>query len=121
MDKCFKRHVGHLPVYLTYLCKGKFTGQHRLLEPQFTQVTHLLRRAIIHLRAGMQGYGRQVHLQQSKVLHYQGIHSGMVQFMHQAARILQFPVIENGIERHVNAHAKRMGIVTQAGNIVHAV
>ena len=121
MHKGFERHLRHCLVYLTYLVKSEFAGKHRLSEAKTLQPLHLVRCAVVHLSAGMQGYGRQLHLEQRHILHDESIDACVVQIPYQATCIIELVITKYGVERHIDAHSERAGILAQACNIVDTV
>ena len=69
----------------------------------------------------MQGYGRQLHLEQRHILHDESIDACVVQIPYQATCIIELVITKYGVERHIDAHSERAGILAQACNIVDTV
>ena len=99
----------------------EFACQHHLLEARTGQEGHLLGRAVVHLRRGVQGDGRQVEPQQAHVLHDERVGACAVQLVDEAFHGGELVVVEDGVERHVDARPERVGVVGQAGDVADRV
>ena len=69
----------------------------------------------------MEGNRREVHLQQTQVLHDEGVHSGAVERPYESLCFGEFVVPKNGVERHVDARAERVGKAAQRGDVFNGV
>ena len=79
MDEGLKRYILRRGVgYATDLLERQFACQHHLLEARLSQKGDLLRRTVVHLRAGMQCDRREVKPCQSQVLHDERVHARVV-------------------------------------------
>ena len=80
------------------LRQRQFARQHHLREADIGEEPGLLRCADVGLGRGVQLDRRQVKLQQTHVLHDQGVRPGLVHLPGQAACRLNFVIPENGVE-----------------------
>jgi hypothetical protein len=80
-----------------------------------------LRRADVGLGRGMQLDRRQVKLQQAHVLHDQRIRPGLVHLPGQAARRLDFVVVENRVEGDEDPGVEAVRVGRQALDVGHRV
>ena len=119
----YKRLDGHFHRrgHIADLLERHFARHHDLPEPRRFQPLRLFRRAVVHLRGGVQRNGRQVQLQQCQILHNERVHPGAVELPHQTLRLGQFLVPQDGVERHVHTGVEQMGVLAQCGNVLHAV
>ena len=101
--------------------KRQFACKHHLRKARLREELHLLHRAIVHLRAGMKGNGRQVHASDGHVLHNQRIHTSLVELPYHLLRLSQFLIAQDGVHRHIDAGMKKVGIVGQCPYIIHRV
>ena len=69
----------------------------------------------------MEGYRRQVHLQDSHILNQDGIHPGFVKLVYQTPGSLQLVIIDNGVDGDKNLHPELVGIRTELADVVNAV
>ena len=69
----------------------------------------------------MQRYGRQVQREQCHVLHNESVDTRTVERPDEAFGLGQFVVVENGVERDVDASAVDVGKLAEAGDVVDAV
>ena len=69
----------------------------------------------------MQGDRRQVELGDTHVLHDEGIYPYAIKFPDEGLRLRQFLIPEYGVQRHIDAHIIKVGIVHQLGNIFYRV
>ncbi len=118
MHKDLECHVRHLSVNVLNILQTQFAGEDHLLEAQTVEPPHLLGRAVVHLRAGMQGNGRKVHFQQCHVLHDERIDARLVELPHQLPRSLQLLVVKNCVERHINLDAKLMRLSAKRADVL---
>ena len=101
--------------------KGEFACHDQLREAQCLEETRFGGGADVTLRAGVQGYGRQIEAQQSQVLDDECIHPDSVEVMYQMLNFPQFVIIDERIDRGINAGTEAMGIVAGTAHIVEAV
>ena len=99
----------------------QFARQHDLREADLGQEARLLRRADVALGRGVQVDGRQVEFQQAHVLHDQRIDPGVVALLDQRARRLQLVVVQDGVERDVDAGVEAVRELDQCGDLAHRV
>ena len=69
----------------------------------------------------MQGDGGQVEPQQAHVLHDEGVGARAVELVDEALHGGELVVVEDGVERHVDARPERVGVVGQAGDVADRV
>ena len=103
------------------LGQGQLPCQHHLSKADVLEETHLFRAAVIALRRGMQGQGRQGTLQQAHVLDDEGVDASLVELPGVALRLLQLAVVENGVECHINPGLETVGGSGQRCDIGDAV
>ena len=121
MDKDLQRHVGHLGMDVRYLVDRQFTRQHSTAETLVAKPPHLVGSPVVGLRRDMEGYRRQVHLQDSHILNQYGIHPGLVKLVYQTLGSLQLVIIENGVDGDEHFHPKPVGIRTELADVVNAI
>ena len=98
-----------------------FTCQYGPAEPQLFQKPDAFEGIVVTLRAGVETDGRQVHFQQSEILHNDGVGAQLVQLYNQLAGILQFVVIQQRIDGNIEFGAIQMGIAGQLFQIFQPV
>ena len=115
-----QRHVGHLAVYVGNLLYGEFARKHHLLITLAMEPLHLLCRAVVHLRGGMQGYRGHVGQEPYPlVLDNEGIHPYAVHAPCQVASLTEFLLaLEQGVERNVHLHTEGTRILHHPGNVL---
>ena len=121
MDEDLQLDVGHLAMYLGNLVDRQFTGQHHPPETYGAQPTDLPHRAVVGLRGGMKGYGRQRHLENAHVLDKDGVDANLCKLTDKLLRGLQLVVIKDGVNRNVDAGLELVGIAAEALNVLDAI
>ena len=121
VDEDLEQRAGAPAVDTADFVKAQLTGEHHLAESGFGKKLHLLRRAVVHLRAGMQGDRRQVQLCDAHILYDKRIHPDAVQVPYHRLGGFQFVFFQDGIHRNVNAHTVQMGITHQCRDVVQRV
>ena len=69
----------------------------------------------------MQGDGRQVHPQQSQVLHNERIHTDAIEVMNQPFHLSEFVIIDEGVDCGINTGPELMGIVACPAHVIECV
>ena len=117
----FEQRIGTGAVDFPNLFQSQFASQHHLTESRLRQEAHFLRRAVIHLRAGMKRNGRQVEAGNAHILHDERIYADAVQVPNHRLGIFQLLILQNGIHRHVNARPIQMRITHQFRDVLQRV
>ena len=118
VDEVFDDGVGrHGSAHLGDFLEGQFARQHDLRKADVGQEARLLRRADVALGRCMQIDGRQVEFQQAHVLHDQRIHAGVVTVVSQFARGFQLGIVQDGVERDVDARVEAVRVFHQFGDV----
>lgn len=76
---------------------------------------------VVTLRAGVETDGGQVHFQQAQILHNDGVGAQLVQLSNQLAGILQFVVVQQRIDSHIEFGAIQMGVASQLFQIFQPI
>ena len=128
VDKDLELHVGHGTVDGTYLVSRQLTGQHGPGEAQTAQPSHLLGRAGVALRRGMEHRGmahgierHPAHGERGHVLHQQGIDASLSQFGHQLLHGLQLFLVDDGVDGDIDLGTILMGIAAQGPDVGYRV
>ena len=69
----------------------------------------------------MQGDGWQVKTQQSQVLDDECVNADTIQVMNQPFHLFQLIVIDEGIDRRIDAGTEPMGIIAGAADVIKRV
>lgn len=69
----------------------------------------------------MQCYRRQIQAQQCHILHYQGIHSGVVKFPHKLAGSLQLIVVYYCVDGHIHLGIEAVGVLAHTPYTFHTI
>ena len=109
------------PAYRPNLLQRQFPGKYDTLESQFIQKFHPFRIVIMHLCTGMQGYRRQIQLQQTGILHNQRIHPQPVHLFHQPFGLRQFLVVQYRIQRHEHPAIKTVSVIHHPGQVFQRI
>ena len=117
----FERCLRYGLVYLANLLQREFACQDHLTESGFGQELHLACRAVVHLRAGMEGYRREVQAEQAHVLHNEGIDPGTIQVPNELLGFGELFVLQDGIEGDIDTDIVEVGILHQLGNVFQGV
>ena len=64
---------------------------------------------------------RGARCKQSHILHEDGIYPTLLQLLQEAARVLQFVVVDDGVDGDVDLSPKLVGIAAKFGNVGYAV
>ncbi len=120
VDKELQLHIGRC-AYLADLRKGQFARQHHLREAHILQKLHLLWRPVVGLGTGMERYGRQIERQQPHVLHDKCIGPRLVDLVGQAPGLLQFVIVQQGVEGDKDLGPETVGVARQRFDIVEGV
>ncbi len=64
---------------------------------------------------------RNIHPEQSQVLHNQGIRTYGIEPRNESLHIPDLVGIDEGVERHIDAGAESVGIVRDSGYVLHCV
>ena len=104
-----------------YFVERELPGQYHLRESAPFEKLHLLGGAVVGLRAGMQGNGRNVEPGDAHVLHDEGIDPDAVELADEPLGLGQFVVVEQGVESDVDAGIEAVGKVDEPGQVVEAV
>ena len=99
------------------LTQGEFARNDDLRIAGPLQELGFFRRAGVHLRGGMKRNWGEVHFEQSQILCDEGIDTGFVKLTDQIFGFAQFIVVENGVERDVDAGAIQMGKITNVAYV----
>ena len=99
----------------------KFAGEHYLRESGFFEHGGACRRTGVALRAGVQGYRRQLHAQIGHVLHYEGVDAGIVQLAHERFHGGNLGIVDYGVHSHIDARIEAVGELGGAGYVGHGV
>lgn len=108
-------------MYASNLLQRQFACKHNLRIPCRFKEPCALRRAVVHLSRGMQGYRRQVESQECKVLGDEGIDTSIVKFAYKAFDCRNLIVVKDSIERDINPGIIKVRKVTQATYVVDTV
>ena len=120
MDESLDRHV-HSGRNLGYLPDAKFAGDDNLGKSRRRKESCLVRRPRINLGAGMDGYGRQIHLHDAHVLHNDGIDTGMIEVAYHLPHVIQLVIIDYGIDRHIDLGVINVCKCGQLTDVVYRV
>lgn len=128
MHKHFEFHLGYSIVYGLYLLYRQLSRQHRAREAKLTKPRHLFRRAVIHLRRGVQErhapHPAQCYATHGKcrhVLHEQCVDTDLGKLRDELLSGIKLIVIYNSIDGDVDLRAKEMGKVAQGMDVGNAV
>ena len=105
----------------TYLFEGELSRQHQLREARAGKALRLFGRADVALRARVQSYRGQFHLEIGHILHNQRIHAGLVELPHHSLDLLQLLVEHYGIHSHIYPCPEAVGEVGESRNIGYRV
>ena len=86
MYKDLQRHIRHLGMNIGNLVYRKLASQDHTTEAHVTQPANLIGRAIVSLCRGMKGNRRKIHLQNTHILHQNGINTNLMQLLYQLFR-----------------------------------
>ena len=127
----FEFHIRHSLMDFSDFLDGKFTSQHSSMETQRLKPLHLLGSSRITLGAGMQSLNPLVirrlravafqGIEHAHILKQQCIDTRIKQVLDHPQGILDFRVIDDGIDGDMNFCLKLMGIVTQLLDILDGV
>ena len=106
---------------IVYLAKCEFPGKHSLGKPDIFQKTDFFRSAVVALGACVQLYRGDVHAQDTHVLDYQGVHSGMVERCDEAFGLGKLAVVYYGVDGGIHLDIERMGPFHHTPYVVNAV
>ena len=107
--------------YFAYLVERQLPLKNQAPETHIFQHPGLLWRADGALRGGMQLYRRQLHTSDTKVLHYQCVHPGIVQLPYHPLRLPEFILKDDGVHGGVDFRREFMGIGCQRGDVFHRI
>lgn len=110
--KGFQLDVG-IVVYLRYLVNPQFAGKNNALKSYLFEPLYLGESGVVALCRGMQPQGWQMSFEKTHILNDESIGTGMVHFPCEMLGLLQFVVIENGIECHPYFCSILVGILGQ--------
>ena len=99
------------------LAQGEFARNDDLRIAGSLQELGFFGRAGIHLCGGMKRNRGEIHLEQGQILCDKGIDTGFVELTDHLFGFVQFIVIENGVERDVDAGAIQMGKIANVAYV----
>ena len=111
MDKGLELDIGHRLVNSTYLIDTEFARQDDTFEPQVSQASHLLGRAVVALGRSVKTYRRKVEVQQMEILDDECIDTYVVEVLDHLERLSVLVIMEEGVECDQHLHAVGVGIV----------
>ena len=120
MDKRLERHSSHLANCGDFV-QCQFARHNQLGEPEALKETGFFRGAQVALGAGMQGNGWQVQAQQPKVLDDERIHADAVQLMNEPFNLHQLIVIDERVDRRIDAASKPVGVIAGPAHVIQRV
>ena len=103
------------------LTQGEFTRNHDLRIARSLQELGFFGRARVHLCGGVKRNWGEIHFEQSQILRDEGIDTGFVELTDHHFGFAQFIVVENGVERDVDARAIQVGKIANATYIFDRV
>ena len=121
MHKSLETRRGHSLVNILNLAQRKFARKNHLLESRTIEKIDLFGRTIIHLRARVQGNGRNIHARNSHILNNKSIHTRIVQLSNERFNLGKFVIIENSVQCYINFDTENMSILHQTGNILDGI
>ena len=119
MDEALEVHLRSLADGL-YLLQRKGALKDNSREAAILQEFCPLGGHVAYLCRGVQLHG-EVHLAVGHVLHDKGIYAHIYESACEGLCLLEFALVEDGVERHKDLNAKEMGIVHHASDVVGGV
>ena len=104
-----------------YLLQRQLPLQHQPLEPENFQSGGLLRSAAYSLGGGVHLGAPEILLQQTVVLHQDGVHPGCAELPHQSSGLRQFVVVEQCVYGSIDLRAEAVGVTGEGSNVLHGV
>ena len=96
-----------------YLVERQLTCQDNLRKPCRLEETHLLRRAVVGLRTGVQRYGRQIETGYPHILNNQCIGAGLIYLPYQLFCLRELLLPKNGVQGNIDACAIEVRIFAE--------
>ena len=116
VHECFQLHPGPLSDGGN-LVEGELSRQDNPFKAHRFEELHFFRGVVVHLRAGNEGDRGEIQLEQTHILDNQTIGPQLKDLPDDLKGLGEFPVRQDGIERHVHPGVIEVRMVDQAGHV----
>ena len=121
VDKRFKFHFRHLAMNLRHLLKCHLARQYKLREAGIGKEAGFGCIADVGLGACMESDRGQFEAKQCQVLNNECIDADAVEFVNQLTDGVEFRVVDDGVDCHIDAGTEAVGILDNTRNVGNGI